>query len=94
MAITTTLKLPEDIKERIAAAAEVAGKTPHAYMIDALSAQTALDERRRALVQAAHLAEQEVVEYGLVYDADEVFSHIQAKTAGKSGKRPQAKKLK
>lgn len=93
MAASTTLKLPDDLKARIVSAAEAAGKTPHAYMIDALAAQAALDERRRAFVASAYAAEQEVAEYGLVYDADEVFSHIQAKLEGKSTKRPKARKL-
>ena len=93
MAVTTTLKLPEELKARIASAAEAAGKTPHAYMIEALATHAALDKRRRAFVASALLAEQEVAEYGLVYDADEVFSYIQAKIDGKSNKRPKAKKL-
>ena len=93
MAATTTLKLPEELKARIASAAEAAGKSPHAYMIEALAAHAALDERRRAFVTSAHAAEQEVAEYGLVYDADEVFSYIQAKLDGKPNKRPKAKKL-
>lgn len=93
MAATTTLKLPEELKARITSAAEAAGKTPHAYMIDALAAHAALDERRKAFVASAYAAEQEVAEYGLVYDADEVFSHIQARLDGKPGKRPKAKKL-
>jgi len=93
MAVTTTLKLPEELKARIASVAEAAGKSPHAYMIEALAAHAALDERRRAFVASAHAAEQEVAEYGLVYDADEVFSYIQAKLDGKPNKRPKAKKL-
>jgi len=93
MAVTTTLKLPEELKARIASAAEAAGKSPHAYMIEALAAHAALDERRRAFVASAHAAEQEVAEYGLVYDADEVFSYIQAKLDGKPNKHPKAKKL-
>ena len=34
MATTTTLKLPESLKQRIAPLAESAGKTPHAWMVD------------------------------------------------------------
>ena len=93
MAVTTTLKLPEELKARIALAAEAAGKTSHAYMIEALATHAALDERRRAFVASALLAEQEVAEYGLVFDADEVFSYIQARIDGKPNKRPKAKKL-
>ena len=43
---TATLKLPDDLKERIAAAAADAGKSPHACMVEAVAAQTALAERR------------------------------------------------
>lgn len=91
--MTTKLKLPVELKRRIASAAEAAGKSPHAFMVEALAAQTALAERRRAFVGAAHVAEQEVAEYGLVYDADEVFSYLQDKLIGKRAKRPKAVKL-
>lgn len=90
---TTTLKLPDDLKERIVAAAVDAGKSPHAFMVEALAAQTALAERRRAFVDAAVTAEQEVAEYGLVYDADAVFSYLQDTLQGKRAKRPKAVKL-
>ena len=90
---TTTLKLPDDLKERIAAAAADAGKTPHAFMVEALAAQTTLAERRRVFVDAALTAEQEVAEYGLVYDADAVFSYLQDMLRGKRAKRPKAVKL-
>lgn len=90
---TTTLKLPEALKERITSAAEAAGKSPHAFMVDAIAAQTALAERRAAFVSSAHTAEQEVAEYGLVYDADEVFSYLQDKLKGKRAKRPKTVKL-
>lgn len=90
---TTTLKLSDELKERIASAAEAAGKSPHAFMVEAIAAQTALAERHLAFVEAAHVAEQEVAEYGLVYDADEVFSYLQDKLKGKRAKRPKAVKL-
>lgn len=35
MTATTTLKLPDDLKARIAAAAEQSGKSPHAFMVAA-----------------------------------------------------------
>lgn len=90
---TTTLKVPEELKARIAAAAKAEEKSPHAFMVDALAKQTALAERRLAFVNAAHIAEQEIAEYGLVYDADEVFSYLQDKVKGKRAKRPKPVKL-
>ena len=93
MAATTTLKLPDELKVRIAAAAQTTGRAPHAVMIDALSAQMTLFERRQAFIASAIKAEQEVAEYGLVYEADEVFNYLQAKLDGKKAKWPKAKKL-
>jgi len=93
MPATTTLKLPDALKSRIASAAENAGKTPHAFMLEALQAQTELAERRREFVNAALLAREEVAQYGLVYDADEVFSYIQALSEGKQVERPAPTKL-
>lgn len=92
-AATTTLKLPEPLKSRIVHAAEYAGKTPHAFMLEALQAQTELAERRREFVGAALQAEQEVAQYGLVYDADEVFSYLRAKLEGRDAVHPTPVKL-
>ncbi len=93
MAASTTLKLPDQLKERIASAAAASGKTAHAWMVEAIEAQASLAERRRAFVASALKAEQEVAQYGLVYDADEVFSYITAKAEGKKSKRPSPRKL-
>ena len=93
MAATTTLKIPEELKARIASAAQATGKAPHAIMIDALATQMTLFERRQAFIASAIKAEQEVAEYGLVYEADEVFNYLQAKLDGKKTKWPKAKKL-
>lgn len=93
MASTTTLKLPDELKTRIASAAEAANQTPHAFMVEALAAQTALAERRREFIATAVAAEQEVAEYGLVYDADEVLSYLDTRLKGKPAKRPRPKKL-
>ncbi len=93
MAATTTLKLPEELKARIASAAQATGKAPHALMIDALATQMALFERRQAFIASAMKAEQEVAEYGLVYEADEVFGYLHAKLDGKKTRWPKARKL-
>ena len=50
-------------------------------------------ERREAFVASALKAEQEVAQYGLVYDADEVFSYIKARVQGRRRKQPAPRKL-
>jgi predicted transcriptional regulator len=93
MQATTTLKLSGELKERVTLAASASGKTAHAWMVEAIEAQAALAERRKAFVSSALKAEQEVVQYGLVYDTDEVFSYIKAKMDRQPVKRPKARKL-
>ncbi len=48
MAVTTTLKLPDDLNERIAPLAAAQGMSPHAWMVEALQAQVALRHPREA----------------------------------------------
>jgi predicted transcriptional regulator len=88
MAASTTLKLPERLKQRIAPLAKSAGKTPHAWMVDALEAHTALSERRRIFVADALAAEREVERSGTVYPAGEVHRYLRARVAGRRAKRP------
>ena len=88
MAVTTTLKLPEALKTRIAELAEAAGRTPHAFMIEALETHADAAERRRDFVQAALAAEQDVAEYGIVYSAEEVHRYLEAKVSGSRPKKP------
>ncbi len=93
MAATTTLKLPEDLKARIIAAAEHAGKSPHAFMVEALARQTEMLERRREFIESALAAEEEIAQYGLIYEGDEVIRYFRDKLAGTPAKRPKPVKL-
>lgn len=53
MAATTTLKLPEELKTRIAPLANSVSQTPHAWMIEALEAQARLAEIRLSFINDA-----------------------------------------
>ena len=88
MTTATTLKLPEPLKARINSAAKAAGKTPHAFMIEALAEQTEREERRRDFLNTAIAAEKETTKTGITYDADEVHGYLRAKISGKSSRRP------
>ena len=88
MAISTTLKLPEDLKRRISPLAKSAGKTPHAWMVEALETQAMLAEKRKAFVADALAAEQEVQKHGLVYRAEDVHRYLRARVAGKKVRHP------
>ena len=88
MPSTTTLKLPEPLKARIAPLAEAAGKTPHAWMIDALEAQAALAEMREAFIAEAEASAAEVDAGGPLYAPEDVHAYILARATGKAARRP------
>ena len=92
MPSSTTLKLPSELKDRVADAAQASGQSPHAFMVEAIEAQTRLAERRREFVESALEAEREVAQSGLVYDGDEVLSYLQSKLSGKPERRPRRRK--
>lgn len=89
---STTLKLPEPLKARIAPLAAAAGQTPHAWMVAALSEQAELAERRERFVRDALVAAAEVDANGEVFAASEVHDYLRARLAGQTAARPQARK--
>lgn len=87
----TSLKLPEDLKARVDAAAEAAGKTAHAFMVEAIERETARAELYEAFVQEALDAEAEMEHSGLHYAAQDVFRYVTDRAQGKPAKRPKPK---
>lgn len=88
MASTTTLKLPEELKTRIAPLAKSASKTPHAWMVEALETQARLAEMRQSFIADALASAAEVDAGGPRYAMQDTHAYILAKAAGKPAKRP------
>ena len=88
-----TLELPESLKERINALAAASGKSPHAFMVDALAAQIAREENRGAFVASALESRQKVATYGKVMEAADVHSWLLSRASGAKAARPRARKL-
>ncbi len=88
-----TLKMPEELKKRINDLAAASGKSPHAFMLDALAAQILREEARGAFVASALEARQEVARYGQVMEAADVHKWLLARTRGGKIARPRARKL-
>ena len=86
----TTLKLPDELKARIVALATAQGKSPHAYMLEALEREAARAEWQQSFVQDALDAEREMQETGIAYDAEDVHAYITQLANGKKPKRPKA----
>lgn len=93
MAVTTTLKLPEELKARIAPLAEATGKSPHAWMIEALEERVVKSEAYAEFLAEALEADREMTETGEGYAAEDVHVYLREIIAGKDAKRPRPIKL-
>ena len=89
---TTTLKLPEELRTRVATVVEGTGQSAHAFMVEAIERQTQLAERRRGFVANALAAREEAYRSGLGYSASEVHRYMQARARGEKVARPQPRK--
>jgi predicted transcriptional regulator len=88
MTATTSLKLPDALKEQIAQTAARQGKTAHALMVDAL--QTAMNEASmmRAFHDSALAAYEETVRINKVYRGEDIEAYYLAKMRGEPVKKP------
>jgi hypothetical protein len=88
---TTSLKLPEDVKQLAVSAAKHRGITPHAFMVDAIRVVAAAAEKRADFVASALASRTETLKSGKGYAAEDVHAYIQARAQGKKIARPRAK---
>jgi predicted transcriptional regulator len=89
---TTTLKLSEELRKRVAAAVEGTGQSAHAFMVEAIERQTRLAEQRKSFVADALVAREEAHRNGLAYSAGEVHRYMQARARGEKATRPRPRK--
>lgn len=88
---TTSLKLPDDLKERAAAAARAKGITPHAFMVEAIRVAATVAEQRARFVADAQAARDAMLASGQGYDADEVHAYLRDRLSGRTPSQPKAK---
>ncbi len=88
MTATTSLKLPEALKEQIAQIAAREGKTAHALMVDTL--QTAMDDARmrEEFHREAKEAHEDMLRSNICYTHDEISQWMRAKVRGDTQARP------
>jgi predicted transcriptional regulator len=88
MAHPTTLKVPDDLRARLAEQAEAEGITPHAYMLEALKEKADRSDRRRDYLAAGASAMQKYERTGVAYAMEDVERYILGIAAGKKVRRP------
>jgi uncharacterized protein (DUF1778 family) len=88
---TTSLKLPEDVKQLAVAAAKQQGVTTHAFMVDAIRAAATNAKQRAQFVADAVASRKDAVKSGRGYAAEEVHTYLRARVQGKAASKPRAK---
>ena len=89
---TTTIRLPEDLKARVAQAAEAAGTTSHAFILEAIAEKAELAEQCAAFHALADQRYAQFLESGESIPWEEARTWLKQRLAGKHAKRPLARK--
>lgn len=90
---TTTIRMPDDLKARVAAAAKRSGITPHGFMLDAIAEKAEQAELRADFDAVAEDRYARIVDSGKTVSWNEMRAFLEQRLAGKSIKRPAARKL-
>ena len=59
---TTTIRLPEELKSRVARLAEQTGTTAHSFILAAIAEKTEAAERRSDFIAEAHARDERIVQ--------------------------------
>jgi len=90
---TTTIRLPDELKARIADAAKRAGTTSHNFILEAIAEKADSAERRAAFHVLADQRYADFLESGKSIPWEEARSYLKDRLAGKRVKQPVARKL-
>lgn len=90
---TTTIRLPEELKARVEAAAKRTGTTPHSFILDAIAKKTEQEELRADFDSTAEDRYARIVATGKTIPWLEMRGYLEDRIVGKEVKRPVARKL-
>ena len=90
---TTTIRLPEELKARVAAAAKRTGTTSHGFILEAIAEKTDQAERRGDFHDTAERRYAGIAAAGKTIPWREMRRYLEDRMAGKRARRPAARKL-
>lgn len=89
---TTTIRLEDQLKARIATAAERAGTTAHAFILEAVERTVEQAEQEEAFHRLADERWNKLLETGKTVAWEEAKSHIAARARGERPRKPKVTK--
>ena len=90
--MAVSLRVPENVKRRIAKLAEERDTTPHAFMLEAIRDRLDSEEARAAFHAEARRRLARMRKTGLGVPVEEVFDYLLSRAAGKKPPRPKPRK--
>ena len=90
---TTTIRLSEELKARVAAAAERAGITAHSFILEAIAEKAEQAERRADFHDVAEKRYADLVASGKTIPWEKMRRFLEDRIAGKTVARPVARRL-
>jgi len=90
---TTTIRLSEELKDRVARAAKRVGATSHAFILDAVTERVGDEERRTDFYDTAERRYAEIVSSGETITWDKMRAYLEDRVANKKTRKPKARKL-
>ena len=90
---TTTIRLPEELKARVAAAAKRSGTTTHSFILEAIAKKIEQDGLRADFDAVAEDRYARIVATGKTTPWQEMRGYLEDRLVGKKVKRPVARKL-
>ena len=90
---TTTIRISNELKARVAAAAERAGKTSHGFILEAIAEKAEQEEPRSDFDEVAERRFADIVASGKTIPWVEMRTYLENRLAGKAARRPIARKL-
>jgi predicted transcriptional regulator len=90
---TTTIRLPRDLKERIARAAERAGSTAHSFILEAIAEKTEREELQGEFQDTAEQRYAKILASGKTVPWNEMRRYLERRLAGNQSVRPKPRSL-
>ena len=91
--MAVSLRIPEDVKKRLAKLAQSQDTTAHALMLQAIREKLEAEEARAAFHAEAKRRLARMKRSGLGIPADEVFDYLEQRAKGKSSARPRPRRI-
>ena len=88
---TTTIRIDDELKARVSAAAERSGKTPHAFILDAILNTVEKAESVRDFADKADTRWSKGIESGKTIGGEEMRSYMNARRANEKPSLPKAR---